>query len=104
MRKEELNKFVELLKEKNQPIQGDANATSVLDKAVREHNLLSASKVYTNIHFNELGVLLDVSPDEAEKLASTMIAENRLVARIDQLKKIIYFRTLSLLFFESVLL
>jgi len=93
LRKEELNKFVVLLKERDQPLQGDSNVTAVLDKAVREHNLLSASKVYNNIRFDELGVLLDVSPEDAEKLASTMIAESRLDAHIDQLKKIIYFRT-----------
>jgi len=92
LRKEELSKFVALLKEKNQPLQGDSNVTGVLDKAVREHNLLSASRVYNNISFGELGVLLDVSAEDAEKLASTMIAENRLDAHIDQLKKIIYFQ------------
>jgi len=92
LRKEELNKFVVLLKEKDFPLQGENNVTAVLDKAVREHNLLSASKVYNNIRFDELGVLLDVPAEDAEKLASTMIAENRLDAHIDQLKKIIYFQ------------
>jgi len=34
----------------------------VLDRAVWEHNLLAASKVYTNISFVELGALLDIDP------------------------------------------
>lgn len=35
--------------------------SSILDIAVIEHNILSASKVYNNITFSELGTLLGVS-------------------------------------------
>ena len=45
---------------------GDAGMT-VLDRAVLEHNLLSASKVYTNITLIELGVLLAISPDRVRR-------------------------------------
>jgi len=31
-----------------------------LDRAVIEHNLLSASKLYNNITFEELGALLEI--------------------------------------------
>ena len=37
-----------------------ADGTSILDRAVVEHNILSASKLYNNITFDELGQLLDV--------------------------------------------
>lgn len=34
-----------------------ADGSSILDRAVIEHNLLSASKLYNNITFEELGAL-----------------------------------------------
>jgi COP9 signalosome complex subunit 4 len=93
LRKDEFAKFVAILKERGQQIASVDNRTTVLDKAVREHNLLSASKVYNNIQFDELALLLDVDASEAEKLASTMITEDRLHGHIDQLARVIYFRT-----------
>ena len=33
-----------------------------MDRAVIEHNLLSASKLYNNISFTELGALLEIPP------------------------------------------
>lgn len=36
--------------------------SSILDRAVIEHNLLSASKLYNNITFEELGALLEIPP------------------------------------------
>jgi len=39
----------------------DAGST-ILDRAVIEHNLLSASKLYNNISFDELGTLLEIPP------------------------------------------
>lgn len=57
---------------------------SVVDRAVVEHNLLAASKLYINIKFEELGALLCVSPQKAETTAARMIYEERMNARIDQ--------------------
>ena len=34
--------------------------SSILDIAVIEHNILSASRLYNNITFNELGTLLGI--------------------------------------------
>lgn len=34
--------------------------SSILDIAIIEHNILSASKLYNNITFNELGTLLGI--------------------------------------------
>jgi len=36
--------------------------STILDRAVIEHNLLSASKLYNNISFEELGTLLEIPP------------------------------------------
>jgi COP9 signalosome complex subunit 4 len=92
LRKDEFTKFVQFLKEREEPLATVDGHTTVLDKAVREHNLLSASRVYNNIKFEELALLLDVDADDAEKLASTMISENRMQGHIDQLERIIYFQ------------
>jgi COP9 signalosome complex subunit 4 len=67
------------------------DGSTVLDRAVREHNILSVSLLYNNITFQELGNLLAVSAEQAEVLAAQMIGENRLQAKIDQLDQLIYF-------------
>jgi ABC-type phosphate transport system ATPase subunit len=36
-----------------------------LEKAIIEHNMVAASKVYDNIHFSELGKLLEVDAGQA---------------------------------------
>ncbi|KAI9320763.1 putative COP9 signalosome complex subunit [Dichotomocladium elegans] len=68
-----------------------ADGTTVFDRAIREHNLLSASKIYNNITFDELAALLNISAEKAEEIASHMISENRMVGSIDQLEKLISF-------------
>uniref|UniRef100_A0A4W6CEB1 COP9 signalosome complex subunit 4 n=1 Tax=Lates calcarifer TaxID=8187 RepID=A0A4W6CEB1_LATCA len=60
------------------------SGSSILDRAVIEHNLLSASKLYNNITFEELG---------AEKIASQMITEGRMNGFIDQIDGIVHFET-----------
>uniref|UniRef100_A0A0D3FF05 COP9 signalosome complex subunit 4 n=1 Tax=Oryza barthii TaxID=65489 RepID=A0A0D3FF05_9ORYZ len=65
--------------------------STVLDRAMIEHNLLSASKLYTNISFDELGALLGIDPRKAEKIASRMIYEDRMRGSIDQVEAVIHF-------------
>ncbi|KAG0236847.1 hypothetical protein BGW41_000318 [Actinomortierella wolfii] len=65
--------------------------TTVLDRAVIEHNLLSASKIYNNISFEELGALLGVKPEQAEARASKMMGEGRMSGSIDQVERLIFF-------------
>ena len=60
------------------------SGSTILDRAVTEHNLLAASKLYNNITFSELGALLQISPAKAEKIASQMITEGRMNGYIDQ--------------------
>lgn len=70
-----------------------ADGTTVLDRAIREHNVLAVSKIYNNISFDELAALLSVSSETAEAIACQMISENRMVGSIDQVEKIISFES-----------
>ncbi|KAF9510825.1 hypothetical protein BS47DRAFT_1331456 [Hydnum rufescens UP504] len=65
--------------------------STVLDRAVMEHNLLSSSKIYNNITFSGLGALLDLTPGAAETMARKMIEQKRLRASIDQVERLIWF-------------
>ncbi|XP_042492108.1 COP9 signalosome complex subunit 4 [Macadamia integrifolia] len=89
LRKPEIDAFAEELKEHQKALLPD-NFT-VLDRAMIEHNLLSASKLYTNISFEELGTLLGIAPQKAEKIASRMILEDRMRGSIDQVEGVIHF-------------
>ncbi|KAK8647131.1 hypothetical protein V6N13_120887 [Hibiscus sabdariffa] len=55
---------------------------TVLDRAIIEHNLLSASKLYTNISFDELGALLGFPPSKIATMAATCFAAVSLFMRL----------------------
>ncbi|CAG9798687.1 unnamed protein product [Chironomus riparius] len=74
-----------------------ADGSSILDRAVFEHNLLSASKLYNNITFDELGALLEIPPKKAERIASQMITEGRMNGYIDQIDGIVHFEAREIL-------
>ncbi|KAJ6599033.1 hypothetical protein DFH09DRAFT_21761 [Mycena vulgaris] len=65
--------------------------STVLDRAVMEHNLLASSKIYNNITFRGLGALLDLTSGAAETMARKMIEQGRLRGSIDQVDKLIWF-------------
>lgn len=65
--------------------------STVLDRAVMEHNVLACSKIYNNISFRGLGALLDLAPSAAETMARKMIEQGRLKGSIDQVDKLIWF-------------
>jgi COP9 signalosome complex subunit 4 len=67
--------------------------STVLDRAVLEHNLLASSKIYNNITFRGLGALLDLTPAAAENMARRMIEQGRLKGSIDQVDRLIIFDT-----------
>ncbi|KAH9899865.1 hypothetical protein C8Q73DRAFT_743706 [Cubamyces lactineus] len=69
--------------------------STVLDRAVMEHNLLASSKIYNNITFRGLGALLDLTPGAAETMARRMIEQGRLKGTIDQVEKLISFDVLG---------
>lgn len=68
-----------------------ADGSTVLAKAVTEHNLLSASQLYENIAISELGSLLGLAPEKAEEYAARMLEQSRLTGRIDQIDGVIIF-------------
>jgi COP9 signalosome complex subunit 4 len=68
-----------------------ADGSTVLAKAVTEHNLLSASQLYENIAITELGSLLGLAPAKAEEYAARMLEQSRLTGRIDQIDGVLFF-------------
>ena len=68
-----------------------ADGSTILERAIVEHNLLSLSKLYRNITFVELGRLLEIDANRAEKTASQMITESRMNGFIDQIDGILHF-------------
>ncbi|PSK55692.1 COP9 signalosome complex subunit 4 [Elsinoe australis] len=68
-----------------------SDGSTVLDKAVLEHNLLAASRLYRNIGTEQLGEMLGVDGERAEVYAAQMIEQGRLKGWIDQIEGLIYF-------------
>lgn len=89
LRREEVEAFAQTLKPHQRALLPDSS--TVLDRAVLQHNLLSASKLYTNISVDQLGHLLGVSADKAEAIAADMMTEGRLQGTIDQVDRLIRF-------------
>lgn len=99
IRRSELQEFEALLQPHQKACTIDGLGSTILDRAVIEHNLLSASKLYNNISFEELGALLDIPPTKAEKIASQMITEGRMNGYIDQIDSIVHFESKFILCF-----
>ncbi|KAL0587558.1 hypothetical protein ABG067_002854 [Albugo candida] len=68
-----------------------ANGFTVLENAFLEHNLLAVSRVYSTVSFQELGNLLEIDAENAERVAATMIGEERMRGRLDQSTQFIEF-------------
>ena len=79
-----------------------ADGTTVLDKAVVEHNLVAASKLYENITTDALGAILGLTGsgdmtagEKAEAYAARMVEQERLKGSIDQIAGVIFFNSTS---------
>ncbi|KAF6372028.1 hypothetical protein mRhiFer1_009767 [Rhinolophus ferrumequinum] len=70
-----------------------ADGSSILDRAVTEHNLLSANKLCNNITFEELGALLGIPAAKIEKTALQMITQGCMNGFIDQIDGTVQFET-----------
>ena len=77
-----------------------AEGSTVLAKAVVEHNLLAASRLYENISTAALGVILGLvdtkdstAAEKAEEYAARMVEQGRLKGVIDQIDGIIIFES-----------
>lgn len=86
---EEVGRFAEKLSPHQ--LAPTADGSTVLAKAVIEHNLLGASRLYNNIGVDELGILLGLDGDKAEEYAARMVEQGRLSGRIDQIDRLIFF-------------
>ena len=91
LNRSELVTFEKSLKEHQKAQTADGH--TLVEKAVIEHNMQAAGKIYDNIAFPQLAQILRLTVEEAESVAAKMIGEKRLKASIDQ--------TENLLFFES---
>src|SRR5690606_11721820 len=65
--------------------------STVLDRAVLEHNLLSVSRLYDYIRVDALARFLGVDKNRAESVAARMMAEGRMHGSIDQVEQLISF-------------
>lgn len=95
IRRSELEEFEALLQPHQKATTVDGS--TILDRAVFEHNLLSASKLYNNIAFEELGALLEIPAAKAENIASQMITEGRMNGHINQISGIVHFESREVL-------
>lgn len=68
-----------------------SDGSTVVERAMLEHNLLGASRIYRNIGTEQLGVLLGTSGERAEEYAAQMIEQRRLLGHIDQVEQVIFF-------------
>ena len=64
---------------------------TIPEKAMIQHNLAAVSLVYVNASLREVGALLDIDPRRAEQVASRMIADGRLAAKLDQVDGVLHF-------------
>lgn len=65
---------------------------TVLERAVREHNVGACAKVYDNISFEALGALLNLDPEAAEVTARRMIEQGRYVGPSHPLGRVLITR------------
>ena len=68
-----------------------ANVALFRQRAVIEHNMVAASKIYDNIAFEQLGVLLEIGAEKAERVAARMVSEARLAGAINQVDGFLHF-------------
>ncbi|KAJ9615536.1 hypothetical protein H2200_001611 [Cladophialophora chaetospira] len=79
-----------------------ADGSTVLSKAVIEHNLLATSRLYANITTASLAQILglkdgvdDSAAEKAEEYAARMVEQGRLRGEIDQIAGVINFETVA---------
>ncbi|PHH72477.1 hypothetical protein CDD82_5966 [Ophiocordyceps australis] len=68
-----------------------ADGSTVLQKAVVEHNLVGVSRLYANIQFEALGHLVDLDAIRVEEITARMIEQGRLNGRIHQVTGVVEF-------------
>ncbi|CAM9739967.1 unnamed protein product [Ascophyllum nodosum] len=89
LRKHEMEAFEESLMTHQKAIRADG--MTIPERAVMEHNMVASSRIYDNVRFEELGTLLQIPRQQAEKVAARMITEGRLRGTIDQIEGLLQF-------------
>lgn len=89
LRRTELRSFEEGLMDHQKALMADG--LTIPQRAIIEHNMAAAFRVYENIRFEELGNLLEISTSKAEQIAARMISEGRLNGYIDQIDGVLFF-------------
>lgn len=89
LRKTEVQKFANSLLPHQQAKL--SSGLTVLEKAVIEHNIVAISKLYISISFEEMGALLEITPQRAEQIIANMVAETRISAALDQVNAVVEF-------------
>ena len=69
-----------------------ADGSTVLTKAIIEHNLLAASRLYSNVRVDELSTLIGLEASKVEEYSARMLEQGRLDGLIDQIDGIIIFK------------
>ncbi|CAF9922493.1 MAG: hypothetical protein GOMPHAMPRED_002579 [Gomphillus americanus] len=72
-----------------------ADGSTVLEKAMIEHNLLAASRLYANLDFESLGHLLGLEKERAEEVAARMVEQGRVSGFVDQIDGVVVFEERS---------
>ena len=72
-----------------------SDGLTISARAIIEHNVVAASRIYNNVRLVELGTFLQISPQQAEQVAARMISEGRLKARIDQIDGVLQYESSS---------
>ena len=81
-----------LPRHRSQDVSMGGRSVTLVERAVIEHNLLAVSRIYQNISFEQLGIVLgSVSAELAENVAVQMLGEGRLNGKIDQIDGLVYF-------------
>lgn len=89
--------FEETLKENQR--QKDKDGTSILQRAVLQHNLLAISRIYKCVTFDDVSELLGISPESVEKSTTRLISTKCLHGRVDQIDRTIEFRGRNYFFY-----
>lgn len=79
-----------------------SDGLTIFQRALMEHNIVAASRIYSNIYLSSLAELLSISLEKTEKAASKMILEGFLMASIDQVDGILYFEKYGEKYGESL--
>jgi len=60
------------------------DGSTILERAVREHNVQAVAGLYTTIAFAQLGAILNITPEDAEEIVAELISRGSLSGSIDQ--------------------